>query len=503
MLNASQVAAGGGRWNSEWENITSDEAVQQWALCFDSFSYFVNTFVYIQDKKSKAWIPFELWAAQEDAADLMQHGGNLIILKTRQVGLSWLLAAYAVWAMLFEPISTILVFSKGLREAIDLRKRVRDIYEKLPAFLKCKSIIIDRKTEFLLSNGSRCVVLPASAGDSYSATHIFFDEADHVEKFDELFNRASPAAEGGGRIFINSTSDKNLPNSMFKRLFKGATAGANGYTPIFIPYTAHPDRDDAWYRNKRAELFEINGTHDEMEAKYPRTPKEALSGISLNKFFPIKWIDRAFDEVEPAYIITDGYEDRIPENAPAVPNLIVYEPPIPGAEYIIGIDGAEGGANSHDTAITVMDYHSMIEVAHLSGLIDATTTGVYAVELHHYYNAARIMPERNNHGHSIIAEILSAGVEVQTGLDGKHGWLTNTVGKTRMYNWAFKVFNQFAAVVRTEKTKIQLQDIERATLKAPPNTGDDCSDSYVIAIAGIMHLEGNRATGDYLSDEEL
>lgn len=477
------------------DDIDLKIVLQHLSDCADSFVYFVTNFVQIQDKKTKRWIPFLLWSAQEQAADLMQYGGSLVILKTRQVGLSWLAAAYTVWSMLFDPIAEIVLFSVGLREATQLLERVKGIYWRLPAWMRSKAVTIDMKTEFKIANGSHVTVLPPGKGDSYAATLIIFDEADHVYDFAALYNRAAPAAEGGGKVFIISTSDKNRPKTLFKKIFRAAQKGLAGMSSLFIPYTAHPDRDEQWYEGKKDELRLQNGTDDVLHEKYPRTVDEALAGISLNKWFPAIWVDRAYEPVDPAFIVSDVYadEDKLPATAPAIPGLIVYDVPRPGGRYVIGIDGAEGGANSHDTAITVLDYDYLIEVAHLSGLITPTMTAVYVVELYHYFNQAFIMPERNNHGHAIIGDLLQH-VPVMNGLDNKPGWLTGKVGKPRMYNWGHKVLSQRATVIRTEKTMLQLKDIDRATLKAPQNMLDDCADSYMLAIAGHMHNEANAGS---------
>ncbi len=54
-----------------------------------------------------------------------------------------------------------------------------------------------------------------------------------------------------------------------------------------------------------------------------------------------------------------------------------------------------------------------------------------------WYNGAAILPERNNHGHTVIAALREAGEHrVLCGYDGKLGWLSNVKGKVILYNQA-------------------------------------------------------------------
>ena len=41
-----------------------------------------------------------------------------VILKARQLGLSWLVVGWALWLMLFQPAATVLFFSKRDQEAV-------------------------------------------------------------------------------------------------------------------------------------------------------------------------------------------------------------------------------------------------------------------------------------------------------------------------------------------------------------------------------------------------
>jgi len=131
--------------------------------CRKSFPYFCGTYCRIlaDDGAGGAWVPFTLWPEQQRVARLLQEHRLVVALKARQLGLTWLVLAFALWLMLFSPIATVLLFSRRDDEAVDLLAvRLRGMYNHLPAFLKASSIRADNDHEWVLSNGSRALAFP-------------------------------------------------------------------------------------------------------------------------------------------------------------------------------------------------------------------------------------------------------------------------------------------------------------------------------------------------------
>ena len=90
--------------------------------CRKSFAYFCGTYCRIlaDDGRGGAWVPFTLWPEQERVARLLQENRLVVALKARQLGLTWLVLAFALWLLLFHPIATVLLFSRRDDEAVDL-----------------------------------------------------------------------------------------------------------------------------------------------------------------------------------------------------------------------------------------------------------------------------------------------------------------------------------------------------------------------------------------------
>ena len=79
-----------------------------------------------------------------------------------------------------------------------------------------------------------------------------------------------------------------------------------------------------------------------------------------------------------------------------------------------------------------------------------------------WYNAADVLPERNNHGHLLIRELELAGVRVLAGYDDKPGWLTNVKGKPLAYGLLADAVRDGACTVRSSETAAQGVDVVEA-----------------------------------------
>src|SRR5260370_15708023 len=134
-------------------------------------AYFLDRYGHIYDAVSGAWVPFRLWPAQFQALGTIVAQRLTVILKARQLGLTWLVLGYALWLILFCPAATVLLFSRRDDEAADLLgTRLRGLYERLPHWLQVQSFGVDNDHEWQLSNGSRGPAFPNTARRSFTAS---------------------------------------------------------------------------------------------------------------------------------------------------------------------------------------------------------------------------------------------------------------------------------------------------------------------------------------------
>ena len=74
----------------------------QWLTYSLDPAAFVRDCVFIYDATGQDWIRFELWPAQAETLAAMAGSRKLVILKARQLGISWLCLSYALWLMVFQ-----------------------------------------------------------------------------------------------------------------------------------------------------------------------------------------------------------------------------------------------------------------------------------------------------------------------------------------------------------------------------------------------------------------
>lgn len=481
----------------------------EWLKCSASPAYFTTRYVWIYRASSSgaddlpAWAPFDLWPAQVRTLRRMAHASRLVVLKARQLGLSWLALAYALWLMTFRAPATVLLFSLKEAEAVELLGRLKGMYARLPHWLRARVPVQDSVTRFELTTDSRALAFSTKGGRSYTGSLALVDEADFIPDLGQFLNAVKPTVDGGGQLFLISTSDKRRPVSPFKNLFRAATGcapavgGAGAYEAIFLPWQARPDRDAAWYARTKAEMFAQRGTDDDFYAEYPATPEEALAPLQFDRRIPYMWIEPVFvpRASAPQAAAARAAIGRHPSHgkAPSLPGLAVYVTPQPDRAYVIGADPAEGNPNSDESAATALDSSTGEEVAALAGRIEPTVFAGYLGQLARWYNDAAILSERNNHGHTVLAALAATGgSRVLCGHDGKPGWLSNAKGKTLLYNALADAIRDGACIIHTAETAGQIASIEASTLRAPQGLHDDRADSFALAI--VAANRDNRVT---------
>jgi hypothetical protein len=456
----------------------------EWSRCADSVAYFIVKHVQIYDATLKAWIPFDLWPEQYTSLETIHLTQLVVILKARQLGLTWLVLAYFLWLMIFHPSASVLVFSLRDTEAKFLLgdERWKGMFSRLPDRLRVDAygtpLLFKKDDEHVrtLSNGSTIKAFPTSAGDSYTATAVLVDEADLVPDLNKLMGRVKPTIDGGGKLILLSRSDKTQPNSEFKRIYKTAKQKLTKWVAIFLAWSVRPGRTPEWYAEQRTEILHRTGSLDDLHEQYPQTDTEALAPRSLDKRILSEWIEKCYRPMEAIALETLN-------GAPSIPGLCIYQIPIAGRKYVQGCDTAEGNPTSDDSSIHVLDKDTGEEVAKLSGKLQPAITGAHADSIGKYFNNAPVLVERNNHGHAVLLWLEgNSKLKRLQGPDGKDGWLDNSRGKTLLYDTAADAFRTQDTILHSFSTNTQLSSIEGSSLRAPDGEADDEADSYALAL---------------------
>lgn len=252
-------------------------------------------------------IKMELWPHLLERAQAWGMGYDEVILKARQLGLSWLAAAFAVWTAL-RPGGRVLLLSKTEDDAFELLSKCEFIFEHLPAEMQMP-LEVDNKGTLVFEGGGTIKALPSTqnAGRGFTARLVIADEAAFHQWAQANFKAYRATVADGGQLIILSTAngvggffyDRYQLAVRYQELAEQLERGtapafaqgegfqralAHAPRPVFIPWFARPDRDADWLEKER---MQYGGLPEEFQQEYPATAEEAfvqLTGLVYPQF---------------------------------------------------------------------------------------------------------------------------------------------------------------------------------------------------------------------------
>lgn len=430
-------------------------------------------------------MPFHLWPAQVNVLWALMQQRLVVILKARQLGISWLCCWYALWLALFNAGKVVLLFSRGQDEADELLRRVKSLYERLPLWLLA---VLPKRTRDNTdvqgwANGSRIQSFPATPGSgrSFTASLVIVDEAAFLQWGDGLFVALKPTIDAGGQLIIVSTA--NGVGNLFHRLWVQSVAGRLQYTTIFLPWWARPGRDAAWYAAQLREYTDPAMVKQE----YPASAQEAFL-VSGRPRFAAEWLGW-----QTANLRSPLPWAVLPTPLRTVPGLAVYTLPRPGRRAVIGADVAEGTADGDYSAAVVLDVLTGEELASLHGHWEPDVFAQHLAALARAYHAD-LAVERNNHGHAVLVALKALQTpRIVLGHDGRRGWLTTEQTKVQGVDGLAASLRDRTVTIRTQATLDELQIysvLKNGSTGAPHGYHDDRVMAWLIARAVAYRPQG-------------
>ena len=382
---------------------------------------------------------FKPWPWQLGLLSAWQRGGDHIILKSRQLGLSWLLTVFALWVALFTPGANIIILSINQDIANRLIKRIKVIWEHLPVEVSSAFKVVQYSTSVIefqtLSGEPRGIIqaLPSteSVGRSEATTLVLCDEwAFHA------FASENYAAyrQTGGRVIGVSTA--NGAGGLFWRTFVAAVGSRVGlFRASFVNWQQHPSRDEAWYAGGLADMQASLGPELgtlKMHQEHPRTWQEAFvaSGSCV------------FDTVAIQRMLAEPDVVPIHEELLAGGYWKVWQEPVVGGVYAAGADVAEGLADSDFSGMAIYDVKTGMHAADLHGRWTPNTFAKLCYDFAAQYNWAYLGPERNGPGLAVVLKLEELAypnlhMDIRTNSRGdkmsmRTGWATTVATKPVM-----------------------------------------------------------------------
>jgi hypothetical protein len=361
--------------------LKKHEQVAEIVRCGADPVYFVQTYARIQHPL-RGIIPFETYDFQDDCLkDFEKHRLN-IVLKSRQLGLSTICAAYAAWMSIFYKGKNVLVIATKLSTAINFINKVKVLLSNLPKWLLLPKFSASQQS-IKFSNGSEIKAIPTSddAGRSEALSLLIVDEAAFIRNFEGIWTGLSPTISTGGRAIIISTP--NGVGGQYYRLWTDAVAGVNQFNTIKLPWDVHPEHDEQWFVNESKNL------------PRRRIAQEFLCDFTASGDTFLQPDDLAALKTQIQSPVTKEGHDR---------NVWVWDVPIPGHKYIISADVSRGDARDY-SAFHIIDVEECNVVVEYMGKVPPEKLAEMIEEWGKKYNSALACPEHNSFGYFVCAKL--------------------------------------------------------------------------------------------------
>ena len=363
------------------------ELVREIVKCGKDPAYFIDNYCRIAHPQ-RGQIPFKTWDFQKDLLQKFNIHRNNIILKSRQMGISTVTAAYVTWKLLFHREKNILVIATQFGVAANLVKKVKDMMRALPPwFEQVAKITIDNRTSFVLSNGSQIKAssTTSQAGRSEALSLLVNDEAAHIEGFSDLWTALQPTMAAGGRCI--ALSSPNGVGNWFHKTYVASESGENDFYPTKLHWSLHPERDQSWFEETTRNLSRRK-VAQEYECNFNASGETVIHPDDLNRIAQVC--------CDPRH--NTGF-DR---------NLWIWEEYDPEKKYLLVGDVSRGDGNDY-SVFHVFDVATMVQVAEYRG---KPTTDLFArilLDTGKEYGEAMVVIENNNIGFSVLEKLVDSG----------------------------------------------------------------------------------------------
>jgi len=289
--------------------------------------------------KGRGRVPLELFDYQREVLESFRSNRYLVVLKARQLGLTTMAMAYALWMLMFRPGSNIVLVSKNQTTADKALELLDFMYQFIPESIKARGPQVQNNAakhhSYRFSDGMTSQITSYAATKTVAAGQtaslVIWDEAALAEYQDEVLRTLLPTTDAGGSLIVFSTARGG--HNTFARIFRDAERGENQFKPLFYPWSVSklvtPEDYEAKKRSLKAEPWLFY-------AEYPSNPDEAFRMSGRTRFpnlpneeecenFPLRgrldWVgdrvDFTFDPEGPFRLLPEAL-DGPPKGATAV-----------------------------------------------------------------------------------------------------------------------------------------------------------------------------------------
>ncbi len=474
----------------------ADKYISEFLKCKADFHYFCRRYVLIEVPGRDVLL--QPYRKQVELVNLIEQKHYVLVLKSRQIGISTIIQAYSCWLTIFYDNAVIGIVSKDGKEATDFARAIRGMVEKLPDWMKPPKgplgMGFAKRTEqsFILTNGSKVYASPVNpnAPDKTlrgkAITFLVIDEAAFIGHIDTAWTSLVPALSTNQMMakkanvpygtVVLSTPNKTIGiGEWYFRRYSKAVSRDDIFEPFVIHWKMIPELadDSDWYKTQ-CELFDHN-------------PRKIAQELEL-KFLPA---EGSFFEAETVEKIQNATIEPTERLKLFNGELWRFANPIPNRYYIMGVDTApEHGEDK--SAATVWDYETLEQVAEYRGKCKVLDF-IKVVKVLATQYPGMIVIESNSYGNQVVEQLNSSEFSFMIYKEkrGKQtvlpGLSTNTKTRPLMIDALYSYITQYPECVKSERLALELTGLVTKTNgKVEADTG--CHDDLALATSCVFYV---------------
>jgi len=470
----------------------------------------------VQDKRTKALIPFEPMPMQKKIFEAVRQGHNRIAcIKARQVtcttGCKMVMHHKAVTSEHGAMVAIVSMREDSATALLDDNRRwlehpPKPLQRPLSQF--SKSII-----EFEDTGASiKAFTSRSQTGlRSFDPIAVMVSEAAYAPDLEETIAQAD-AAVGEGLLIIESTV-KN-PGDHFANIIREAPD--NGWHVITLWWWEHPAYCDP-VSNFDPDEFEASLSEAEKQVRerygltlgqlhWRRRKVLSIGEFKFRREYP-GCLDDCFLSRKGGYFGDEVMEDitRIPFNATGAKGSREIESPQRTDRYVVGVD-IGGGVGGDYSVMQVVSVATMQPV--YMERSNEATPAEFAHRVVHVasrYNNALVLAEGNNHGHAFLLEMSHVGYR-KLWMHPKTGkpWTTTLQTKLQAYDALREALSIIKVMDQTTWMELRALTIPlgKVAPEAPKGMHDDCAMALALAYRCLRDVPSSWRTDALQSGTE-
>lgn len=216
---------------------------KEYDKCSEDLLYFSKNYCYTKDSNGskKAFEPYQF---QKEILRNLSNNEWLLIVKSRQLGITTVLAIYSLWKVLFHPEKSVSYGSpKRDMNSVFLNERVSFIYENLPNWM-VKPKLQSKRFAKVFQNKSELMEIPSRGHKGKSYDVAIFDEVSFIPEFVRMWSRTNmQISHPGGQVILttNGIIKERENYDALKKFYKKSQ-----FKNLEYSYLDHPERDEGF-----------------------------------------------------------------------------------------------------------------------------------------------------------------------------------------------------------------------------------------------------------------